>query len=41
VPLTLTPGGGHTMTTWRAELPPLLSWMTLRLARPAPPVRPL
>jgi enterochelin esterase-like enzyme len=35
VPLTLTPGGGHTMTTWRAELPAMLSWMTLRLARPA------
>jgi hypothetical protein len=31
VPLTLTPGGGHTMTTWRAQLPPMLSWMTLRL----------
>jgi enterochelin esterase-like enzyme len=41
VPLTFTPGGGHTMSTWRAELPPLLSWMTPRLARPAPPVRPL
>jgi len=34
VPLTLTPGGGHTMTTWRAELPPLLAWMTPRLAQP-------
>ncbi len=33
VPLTLTSGGGHTMTTWRAELPSLLSWMTPRLAR--------
>jgi enterochelin esterase-like enzyme len=32
VPLTLTPGGGHTMTTWRTELPPMLSWMTLHLA---------
>jgi enterochelin esterase-like enzyme len=40
VPLTLTPGGGHTMTTWRAELPPMLSWMTLRLASPAPPATP-
>ncbi len=40
VPLTLTPGGGHTMTTWRAELPPMLSWMTLRLASPASPARP-
>ncbi len=46
VPLTLTPGGGHTMTTWRAELPPMLSWMTLRLepstarvARPSFPAR--
>ena len=36
VPLTLTPGGGHTMTTWRAELPPLLAWMTPRLAQPPP-----
>jgi enterochelin esterase-like enzyme len=34
VPLTLTPGGGHTMTTWRAELPALLTWMTPRLAQP-------
>jgi len=34
VPLTLTPGGGHTMTTWRAELRPLLAWMTPRLAQP-------
>jgi hypothetical protein len=41
VPLTLTPGGGHTMSTWRAELPSLLSWMTPRLARPGPPVRSL
>ena len=40
VPLTLTPGGGHTMTTWRAELPSMLSWMTPRLARPAPAARP-
>jgi enterochelin esterase-like enzyme len=38
VPLTLTPGGGHTMTTWRAELPPLLAWMTPRLSRPSGPV---
>jgi enterochelin esterase-like enzyme len=41
VPLTLTPGGGHTMTTWRAELPSMLSWMTLRLASPASPARPV
>jgi enterochelin esterase-like enzyme len=34
-PLTLTPGGGHTMTTWRAELPSMLSWMTPRLAQPS------
>ena len=34
-PLTLTPGGGHTMTTWRAEVPSMLSWMTPRLARAA------
>jgi len=34
VPLMLTPGGGHTMATWRAELPPLLVWMTPRLAQP-------
>jgi enterochelin esterase-like enzyme len=32
VPLTLTPGGGHTMTTWRAEVPPMLKWMTQGLA---------
>ena len=38
VPLTLTPGGGHTMTTWRAELPSMLSWMTPRLARAARPL---
>jgi enterochelin esterase-like enzyme len=37
VPLTLTPGGGHTMTTWRAELPSMLSWMTTHLAPPARP----
>ena len=32
VPLTLTPGGGHTMLTWRAEVPPMLKWMTHGLA---------
>ena len=32
-PLTLTPGSGHTMTTWRAQIPSMLSWMTPRLAR--------
>jgi enterochelin esterase-like enzyme len=35
VPLTLTPGGGHTMMTWRAEVPPMLRWMTEGLARAA------
>jgi len=41
-PLTLTPGSGHTMTTWRAQVPSMLSWMTPRLARAArqPAVRP-
>jgi len=28
VPLVLTPGSGHTMATWHAEVPPMLSWMT-------------
>jgi len=32
-PLILTPGSGHTMTTWRAQVPSMLSWMTPRLAR--------
>ena len=35
VPLTLTPGGGHDMITWRAEVPLMLRWMTPRLARAA------
>jgi enterochelin esterase-like enzyme len=35
VALTLTPGGGHTMTTWRAEIPLMLTWMTRGLARVA------
>jgi enterochelin esterase-like enzyme len=34
-PLTLTPGGGHTMTTWRAQVPSMLTWMTPGLARAA------
>jgi hypothetical protein len=34
-PLTLTPGGRHTMTTWRAQIPSMLTWMTPRLARAA------
>ena len=33
VPLTLTTGGGHTMATWRAEVPSMLRWMTQSLAR--------
>jgi enterochelin esterase-like enzyme len=36
-PLTFTPGSGHSMVTWRAEVPPLLSWMTRGLARAARP----
>ena len=35
VPLTLTAGGGHTMTTWRAQVPSMLTWMTSGLARAA------
>jgi enterochelin esterase-like enzyme len=35
VPLTLTAGGGHTMTTWRAQVPAMLTWMTSGLARAA------
>jgi enterochelin esterase-like enzyme len=34
-PLTLTPGSGHTMTTWRAQVPSMLTWMTPRLAQAA------
>ncbi len=34
-PLTLTAGGGHTMTTWRAQVPSMLTWMTPGLARAA------
>jgi enterochelin esterase-like enzyme len=37
VSLTLTPGSGHSMRTWRAEIPPLLTWMTRGLARAARP----
>ena len=40
VPLTLTPGSGHSMITWRAEVPSMLSWMTPGLGRAAGPVRP-
>jgi enterochelin esterase-like enzyme len=32
VPLILTPGGGHTMGTWHAEVPPMLTWMSKGLA---------
>ena len=39
VSLTLTPGGGHTMTTWRAEIPLMLTWMTRGLARAAAAIR--
>ncbi len=28
VPLVLTPGGGHTMGVWHAEVPPMLAWMS-------------
>ena len=33
VPLTLTPGCGHSFTAWRAEIPSMLTWMTRGLAR--------
>ncbi len=35
LPVHLTAGGGHTMTTWRALMPSLLEWMTPRLGRAA------
>ena len=35
VPLTLTAKCGHTMTTWRAQVPSMLTWMTPGLARAA------
>jgi S-formylglutathione hydrolase FrmB len=31
VTLKVVKGGGHTMFTWRALMPPLLEWMTTRL----------
>jgi enterochelin esterase-like enzyme len=40
---TLTPGTGHTMTTWRAEIPSMLIWMIPGLTRAAhqqPSIRP-
>jgi enterochelin esterase-like enzyme len=33
VTLDIEPGGSHNMATWRALVPPLLEWMTPRLAR--------
>jgi enterochelin esterase-like enzyme len=35
VPLTLTPGAGHSPAAWRAEVPSMLTWMTAGLARAA------
>ena len=32
MPLRIVPGGGHTMITWRALIPPMLEWMTPQLA---------
>jgi len=32
VTLKVVPGGGHTMITWRALIPPVLEWMTPQLA---------
>lgn len=32
VPLVVVPGGGHTMGSWHAQVPPMLSWMTQGLA---------
>jgi enterochelin esterase-like enzyme len=32
VQLLIVPGGGHTMLTWRALVPPMLEWMTRKLA---------
>jgi enterochelin esterase-like enzyme len=28
VPVIITKGGGHSMATWRLEIPPMLTWMT-------------
>ncbi len=33
--LQLVPGGGHTMLTWRTLVPPMLEWMTPKLAASA------
>ena len=35
VMLDIEQGGSHTMTTWRALVPPLLEWMTPKLAQAA------
>jgi enterochelin esterase-like enzyme len=35
VPVVVTPGGGHTMGTWHALVPPMLTWMTEGLAQTA------
>jgi enterochelin esterase-like enzyme len=35
VRVDLEPGGGHSMATWRALVPPLLEWMTPQLANAA------
>jgi len=32
VPLVVVPGGGHTMGSWQAQVPSMLSWMTQGLA---------
>jgi len=34
-PLTFNPGSGHTMITWRAQVPSMLRWMTPGLAQAA------
>jgi enterochelin esterase-like enzyme len=33
VPVDITPGGGHTMGTWHAEVPAMLAWMTSGLTK--------
>jgi len=32
VPIVITPGGGHTMGSWHAQVPSMLTWMTQGLA---------
>ena len=34
-PLTITSDGAHNAVAWRGMIPPMLKWMTLRLAGPA------